>query len=52
MHAEEKWPFVHSENLPFCNSVSKHKQSEEDEIIIVPHVSPDHDLTVSISIYF
>jgi len=49
VQAEEKWPFEHSENVPFCNSVSKHKQAEEDEIVIVPHVSPDHNLTVSIS---
>lgn len=48
MHAEEKWPCEHNGNVSLCNSVSKNKQSEEDEMVSTPHVSLDRDHTVSV----
>ncbi len=48
MHAEEKWPCEHIGNVSLCNSVSKNKRSEEDEIISTPRVSLERDPSVSV----
>ncbi|XP_026051020.1 uncharacterized protein LOC113037916 [Carassius auratus] len=45
--AEEKWPYEHIGNVSLCNSVSKNKPGEGDEIIstLLTHVSLDRDHT-------
>lgn len=48
VHAEEKWPCEHIGNVSLCNSVSKNKRSEEDEITSTPRVSLDRDHSVSV----